>query len=95
MGDDDNQALTARTRKGKGKKDFHSPKKFQKSHKSHQKKIDLIKCFSCQKLGHIAKICPNKEKQRKGNTKDIMLILQKMMDLYEEEEKKTQRMNIP
>ena len=49
MGDDDNQALTTRTRKGKGKKEFHSPKKFQKSHKSHQKKRDLIRCFSCQK----------------------------------------------
>jgi len=43
---DEDQALAAHTRKGKGKKEFHSPKKFQKLQKSKQKKRDLaqIRC---------------------------------------------------
>ena len=41
LGDDEDQALAAHTRKGRGKKGSHSPKKSQKPLRSQQRKRDL------------------------------------------------------
>jgi hypothetical protein len=68
---DDDQALAAHAGKGKSKKEDHSHC-HKKSHKSHkgQKDYSNIRCFICQKLGHIARFCPNsKDKVRKGKYK--------------------------
>jgi len=78
LGDEEDQALAAHTRKGKGKKGSHSPKKSQKPQRSQQRKRDLsqIRCFSCQKMGHLARVCHmQKIKVRKENSKDILFML--------------------
>lgn len=72
MGDDEDQELATHTRKGKEKKWFHSPKNPQKPHRPQQRKreISQIRCFSCQKLGHIARLCPHtKDQGKKGKFK--------------------------
>jgi hypothetical protein len=51
----EDQALTAHARKAKNKKEVHSHKRwFQKPHKD----LSNFRCFICQKMGHIARNCP-------------------------------------
>jgi len=72
MGNDEDQALATHSKKGKGKKEPQSSKRPQRSHKSQLKKIDFsqIRCFSCQKLGHIHRFCLHaKEQGKKSKSK--------------------------
>jgi hypothetical protein len=57
--DEEDCALTAKARKGKGKK-------FQSNFKSKVKKLDLskVKCFHCHERGHLATNCPQKKKNK-------------------------------
>ena len=59
--DEENFALAAKARKGKGKK-FHSKSK------AKGKKLDLskVKCFRCHEHGHLATNCPQKKKNKKA-----------------------------
>jgi hypothetical protein len=63
----EDQALTAHIRKGKNKKEVHSHKRFQKPHKGQDSHKDLssFRCFICQKMGHIARNCPQAKDQDK------------------------------
>jgi rubrerythrin len=72
----DDQALAAHARKGKGKKEVHSHKKFQKPQKTQkdQKDYSSYKCFSCQKMGHIARDCPQAKHSIKKRKYHIMLM---------------------
>jgi hypothetical protein len=56
----EDQALTAHARKGKKKKEVHPHKRFQKPHKGQDshKYLSSFRCFLCQKMGHIARNCP-------------------------------------
>jgi hypothetical protein len=58
--DEEDCALAAKARKGKGKK-FHSKSE------SKGKKLDLskVKCFHCHEHGHLATNCPQKKKNKK------------------------------
>jgi hypothetical protein len=79
---DENQALVAHAKGGKGKSHFqketqfhkvsHSPKRFQKYHKgqTRQKDFSSYQCYHCDKMGHIAKNCRAKrEEYMKRNNK--------------------------
>jgi hypothetical protein len=57
--DEEDCALNAKARKGKGKK-FHSKSK------SKVKKLDFskVKCFHCHEHGHLATNCPQKRKNK-------------------------------
>jgi hypothetical protein len=57
--DEEDCVLTAKARKGKGKK-FHSKSE------SKVKKMDLskVKCFHCHEHGHLATNCPRKRKNK-------------------------------
>ena len=57
LGNEENQALTAHARKEKNKVEDRPPRKFQKYQKKKQRDISTIRCFSCQKVGHIARHC--------------------------------------
>ena len=57
LSNEENQALIVHARKGKNKTKNHPPRKFQKSQKTRRDHSN-IKCFSCQKMGHIARNCP-------------------------------------
>ena len=76
--DEEDCALTAKERKGKGKK-FH-PKS-----ESKVKKLDLSKvlCFDCQKYGHLATNCPQKKKKKivVGSATGEALVSQFELDL--------------
>jgi hypothetical protein len=78
---DEDQALAAHAKGGKGKSHFqkethfhkesHSPKRFQKYHKGQRKGKDFssYQCYHCDKMGHIAKNCPAKREgyKRRNN----------------------------
>jgi hypothetical protein len=79
---DEDQALDAHAKGGKGKSHFqkethfhkesHSPKRFQKYHKGQRKGKDFssYQCCHCDKMGHIAKNCPaRREEYKKRNNK--------------------------
>ena len=63
----EDQALIVHARKGKNKKEVHSHKRFQKPHKRQDSHKDLssFRCFICQKIGHIARNCPQAKDQDK------------------------------
>ena len=80
MGEDDNLALEAHTKKEKFKKEDHSHKKPKKYHKSHssQKDHSTFKCYSCKKLELNARNCPHaKDQVMKERKRGIMLMPQK------------------
>ena len=57
LGNEENQALIVHERKGKNKVEDRPPRKFQKYQKKKQRNNSTIRCFSCQKVGHIARNC--------------------------------------
>ena len=61
----EDQALTVHTRKGKNKKEVHSHKIFQKPHKGQnsQKDLSSFRCFIFKKMGHIARNFPQAKDQ--------------------------------
>jgi len=64
LGEDEDQALAAHTRKSRGMKESQSPRKPQRSH--HRKRdLSQIRCFSCQMMGHMARLCPHTKDQGK------------------------------
>lgn len=72
LGNEKNQALIAHARKGKNKVEDHPPRKFHKYQKHQKKKRDYstIRCYNCQKVGHIARHCPLVRDQiKKGRNK--------------------------
>ena len=63
---EENLALTANTKKGKGKK-FPFQKNKGRKFKGNRRQLDMskIRCYECQKFGHFAKDCySNKRKGR-------------------------------
>jgi hypothetical protein len=79
---DEDQALAAHAKGGKGKSHFqkethfhkesHSPKRFHKYHKGQrrQKYFSSYQCYHCDKMGHVAKNCPARsEEYKKRNNK--------------------------
>jgi hypothetical protein len=64
INDEDNQALVSHVKKRKERRN-NSPKKNRRSIPNHKKDVSKIRCFNCQKLGHIAYKCP----QGKGKIK--------------------------
>jgi hypothetical protein len=64
----EDHALTTFARKGKGKKEVHSHKRFQNPHKGQDSHKDLSssRCFIFQKMGHIARNCPQAKNQNKN-----------------------------
>ena len=64
----EDQTLTAHARKGKNKKEVLSHKRFQKPHKGQDshKDISSLRCFICQKMGHIARNCPQAKDQNRN-----------------------------
>jgi hypothetical protein len=75
--DEEDCALTAKARKGKGKK-------FQSKSESKVKKMDLskVKCFHCHERGHLATNCPQKKKNKTvaGSTIGEALVSQFELD---------------
>ena len=72
LGNEENQALSSHARKGKNKVEDRPPRKFQKSQKYQKKQRDYssVRCYSCQKVGHIARNCPLiREQIKKGRNK--------------------------
>ena len=65
----ENQALTVQVRKGKGKVEDRLRRKFQKHQKKGKKTNPNIRCFTCQKVGHISRDCPlvRELKKNEGN----------------------------
>ena len=57
LGNEENQALTIHARKGKNKVENRPPKKFQKYQKKKQRNNSNIRCFNCQKVGHVTRNC--------------------------------------
>ena len=81
----EDQALVARAKKGRGKrethfhkethshKEPHSPNKFQKYQKGQRRQRDFssYKCYHCERMGHIAKNIPLKIEEYKKKNKKI------------------------
>ena len=57
LGNEEDRSLTIHARKGKNKVEDCPPRKFQKYQKKKQRNNSTIRCFSCQKVGHIARNC--------------------------------------
>ena len=60
LGNEENQALKTHVKKKNNKVEDHPPRKFQKYQKHQKKKRDYstIRCYSFQKVGHIARHYP-------------------------------------
>ena len=72
LGNEENQALATHATKAKKKVEDRPPRKFQKSQKYHKKQRDYssIRCYNCEKVGHIARHCPMiRDHIKKGRNK--------------------------
>ena len=61
--DEEDCALAAKAKKGKGKK-FHSKSEASEDGKEHN--MSKVKCFQCHEHGHLATNCPQKKKNKKA-----------------------------
>ena len=87
------QALTVHSKKIR--RDYHHPKGKHYHQKDNPKRYSRdpskIRCYTCDERGHFAREFPRNEvdlTRRKETKEDIMLTLQKMMNLPERESKK-------
>ena len=72
LGNEENQALTSHARKGKNKVEDRPPREFHKYQKHWKKQRDYstMRCYSFQKVGHIARYFPLVRDQiKKGRNK--------------------------
>ena len=60
--DEENQALTAQVNKRKKREEGCSKKSKRPSYK---KDVSKIRCYSCQKMGHYAFQCPDRNEKEK------------------------------
>ena len=69
LGQEENQAPIIQARRGRNKVEDRPKRKFQKHQKNKQKINPNIRCFSCQKVGHISRDCPlvKELKKNEGN----------------------------
>ena len=84
MGSED-QALTLQSRRIDHHKGKHPHPR------SSNKKLPKFKCYTCDEIGHYARNCPknkNGSHKKKGNKKNIMLTLQRMLILLRKEPNK-------
>ena len=82
MGSED-QALTTHTKKAK--RDHHHSKG--KPYQS-RRDWDTVRCYTCDEKGHISKYFPNKGNSKRETREDIMIMLQRMMNLPQRESDK-------
>ena len=86
MGSED-QVLIVHSKKIKRSSHHSKGKHFHKTNS--RKYLSRSRCYTCDEVGHFAKIFL-KEKIRNGETReDIMLMLQRMMNLPQREPNKT------
>ena len=77
------QALIAHSKKTR--RDYHHSK----GKISHSRRdLSTIRCYTCDEKGHISKYCPNKGNSKGETREDIMLMLQRMMNLPQRESDK-------
>jgi hypothetical protein len=63
--DDENQALAAHARKGKGKGSTRGETSIEQWKK---KDLSKVKCFACHKQGHYASQCPQQKREREATS---------------------------
>ena len=78
MGNED-QALTVDTKKNK--RDYHRHRGKHSHQNNPRKDLSSIRCFTCDEKGHISRFCPKNKGGSQETREDIMLILQRMMNL--------------
>ena len=86
MGSED-QALTVQSKKTRSS---HHKGKYSHQRNNFRKPIDKSKfiCYTCDEKGNFARDCPNKKVAltiRRETKEDIMLMLQRMMNLHQRE----------
>ena len=88
MGSED-QALTIHSKKSR--RDYHHSKGKNFNSRKYNKDISKYRCFTCDERGHFARDVPRiiiSLTRRKETREDIMLMLQRMMNLPQRESNK-------
>ena len=77
MGSED-QALTVHSKKTKGSSHHSRGKHFSKTNS--RKEFFRGRCYNCDEVGHFEKYLPRSKIRKRETRKDIMLMLQRMMN---------------
>ena len=72
------QALTVHSKKSKRSSHHSRGKHFYKNNS--RKDLSRSRFFTCDEVGHFAKDCPKRQNKKKATRKDIILMLQRMMN---------------